>query len=197
MTEQRSCRKCGASFEVPYPSSTRVHCDQHRRATRSDKGVRKIEYVSVMCKCGTEFEVPPSRLTLSKTPHCSRECYKRFEAAGEYAPQLGPGMYGPRNGGRFINAQGYAVIYLPRDQWPEGWDRAQILEHRHVMRQMIGRDLLPGENVHHKNGIRDDNRPENLELWVERQPKGQSVKDALEWAREIIARYEPIAPRLF
>ena len=64
-------------------------------------------------------------------------------------------------------------------------------EHRIIMENNIGRKLKKYENVHHINGIRSDNRIENLEIWNRGQPSGQRVKDQINHAIEILKLYAP------
>jgi hypothetical protein len=92
-------------------------------------------------------------------------------------------------GGRTKHHAGYLMVRVlthPRARRSNGY----VFEHILVMEQHLGRFLLPDETVHHLNGVRDDNRIENLELWVRPQPPGIRARDALAWAKEIVRRYE-------
>lgn len=90
---------------------------------------------------------------------------------------------------RWVTKFGYRVVYLPGH--PMANSANQVFEHRLVMSEHLGRDLLPAENVHHINGDRLDNRLENLELWSKSQPAGQRIEDKVSWALEILALYKP------
>ena len=59
-------------------------------------------------------------------------------------------------------ADGYIKVYVP--DHPNSTADGYVMKHILVMEREIGRHLLPGEVVHHKNRTRDDNRIENLQL---------------------------------
>lgn len=84
------------------------------------------------------------------------------------------------NGSGYTNPASYRTIYVNGDV---------KMEHRFFMEQHLGRDLFDHEEVHHLNGMRDDNRIENLELWSHSQPAGQRVEDKIAWMIEFLAEY--------
>ena len=95
--------------------------------------------IIVICEgCKKEFPVKPKRIRKGKVRFCSMECRKIIQYTG-----------------RFVRSDGYVAIRV---------GNKFELEHRVIMAQNIGRPLEKHEHIHHRNGVKHDNRLENLEL---------------------------------
>lgn len=158
-------------------------CQSHRRQQREGKKLKPLAWYRPDQGCKIEGCDNPH----SCKGYCKRHYDRISKGYDPHAPWPSPGEWGAWK----ISRQGYVNRYRKVNSKTE----VQV-QHREVMKEILGRDLLEGENVHHINGVRHDNRPENLELWVTKQPKGQRAVDLLAWAREIIRTYEPLEDKL-
>lgn len=117
------------------------------------------------------------------SPNCERLIHRRADGPKYCKSCINIREQNPRwKGGRVKHAAGYIMLHTN--------DRGYVLEHRLVMEQHLGRQLMPHENVHHRNGRKADNRIENLELWITQQPSGQRVSDLIAWAEELLQLYK-------
>lgn len=133
-------------------------------------------------------------------PRCQVEdCGLAIRSAGadlcekHYSRQRRTGTTEPRQPAmRCRNSHGYVLVKAA--DHPNANTKGWIFEHRLNLSRHLGRPLREGETVHHKNGVRDDNRIENLELWVgagRTHRHGVRVSDLVKDALAILDEYAP------
>lgn len=190
-----TCKECGKSFVMmlSYLTAYRkkfgrdpLYCSM----TCSYTGQRKAadERNKFKCvNCGKEEHrqrTAQNRIYLAQK-YCSYDC--KIEAQKKFAQaRFEAGGYK-----KHVKRHGYIWVSVPmlsRNGGPKA-----VLEHRYVMSQHLGRELLPEETVHHINGVRSDNRLENLELFNSRHGPGQRVADKVAFAIEILRQYPEFA----
>ena len=147
-------------------SAIRWAQDQHREwwEVRNDLPFARAQ-IATCKRCDKSF---PRRRSQQDRRYCSRVC-----ATKEHGVKVSGDKSGQWKGGRIQMSDGYVLAYAPEHPFAMGPDKKYVREHRLVMEKKLGRILQPRESVHHKNGIRDDNRIGNLELWSGKHPAGQ------------------------
>ena len=146
--EDRQCEYCNKKFHPRW--DTQRFCS--RRCGYDNR--RKPRVTENCVQCG--------KLLRRDRPKHVRYCSPRCVQLGSFGRIRGP--VAPL--GTIKNTQsGYLAIKVGKE-YPGSNRTGWILHHRYLMEQHLDRHLERREHIHHKNGRRDDNRLENLELWA-------------------------------
>jgi transcriptional regulator len=134
-----------------------------------------------------------SQESIAKDLGCSQTIISRklidFKISSPQKPRSGEN-HPSWKGGRIVDGQGYIRVKVGEEEShlvDETISGAYVMEHRLVMARMLGRPLTSRESVHHINNVRNDNRPENLQLRQGKHGKGAVFHCASCGSNDIIA----------
>ena len=154
-------------------------------------GKKKKSSIVICATCNKSFVRANYLLNYAKRDNkkifCSRQCSNAATAIIHKTSKLGEKNYAWKGGRKKVKG-GYIRVHAYNH--PNKDNHNCVLEHRLVMEKKIRRYLYSFETVHHKNGVKWDNNPDNLELFVSKHPSGQRPQDLIKWAREILRLYE-------
>jgi len=149
------------------PHASRGYCSMHytRLRNHGDVNYTQLSRADNPRFCSIEG---CNRVYVAKG-YCKLHYYglKRYGDPLHRLPTAGPGS--PRyKGGRMVTPEGYVMVkvYDPDPMTTMRNSAGYVFEHRLVMAEALGRPLTQRETVHHVNGVRDDNRLENLQLRI-------------------------------
>lgn len=131
-----------------------------------------------------------SVLDCDRWAHANSVCPTHYRRLAKYGDLRADKPVKTALGIGFLN-HGYRIVPIPRELRHLTNGKTPAEEHRFVMAVHLGRSLLRDEVVHHRNGVRTDNRIENLELWSTAQPSGQRTEDKVEFALDLLRRCRP------
>lgn len=171
MINETVCKECGRKFSArkraDRKSGTTSFCC--RACYSLWKHKNGVSFHSCI-ECGKMFELMRTNIKLDyPRKFCSKECNHTYWGKN--------GKSDFRSEKPHLSGSGYLYVTVKDHPSVVGKGYKRVAEHRVVMERVLGRYLLEDENVHHKNGIKTDNRPENLELWTVQQPYGQRKED--------------------
>ena len=169
--------------QCPRPLKAKGLCAGHWYQQRHGKDLTPIQSYSKQCSVAGCFRKHRTK------SYCSTH-YDHFLAGKSLEPLGSPREHRAQEGDTRVGQEGYVREKCSGHPHADkyGWVR----QHTKVMCDFLGRALEPHESVHHKNGIRSDNRLENLELWSTSQPYGQRVEDKYKYCLEFIKTYESL-----